>query len=170
MFERPLALTLIATPELIKTKGSIINISSAAADANTSSIMYYIASKHAQNSLTKSLANRLAKDGVRVNAVSPAIIDDTKTLKKSDDPNAQAAANLYFSYISQYATPMKRPGLSKEVASVVRFLASDDASYVTGSNYLVDGGFTTSMPSENPADFPWHLAPKELLGQKLAYL
>jgi NAD(P)-dependent dehydrogenase (short-subunit alcohol dehydrogenase family) len=103
----------LAVPHLTKTKGSIVNISSAAADGNTSSIAFYVASKHAQNSLTKSFAAKFAKAGVRVNSVSPAIIDDTKILKKSDDPLVKAAANCYFSYISQYATPLKRPGLSK---------------------------------------------------------
>jgi NAD(P)-dependent dehydrogenase (short-subunit alcohol dehydrogenase family) len=166
----PVALTLLAIPHLIKSKGSIINISTAAAEGQTTSIMYYIASKHAQNSLTKSFATKLAKDGVRVNAVSPAIIDDTKILKKTDNVLAKTAATYYFNYISQYATPMKRAGLSKEVAAVVKFLASPEASYVTGSIVLCDGGFNSSMPSENPEDFPWHLAPKELLERKLAEL
>lgn len=65
----PVALTQLAIPHLIKTQGSIVNISTAAAEGQTTAIAFYIASKHAQNSLTKSYANKLAKYGVRVNAV-----------------------------------------------------------------------------------------------------
>lgn len=108
-----------------------------------------------------------------MNAVSPAIIEDTKILKRSEDPLAKKAADCFYNYISQCdcanidvtllvldATPMKRAGLPSEVASVVKFLAGPGASYMTGSIVLCDGGFNSSMPSENPADFPWHLAPQ----------
>ncbi|KAI6214346.1 3-oxoacyl-[acyl-carrier-protein] reductase FabG-like [Aphelenchoides besseyi] len=163
----PVALIQLATPHLAKTKGNVINISSASVEARTSQIMFYVASKAALNSLTESYATTLVKQGIRVNAVSPGIIGDTKILKKSQIPEAQMVAYLYFNYVSDYITPMKRPGLSKEVAEVVLFLASPSASFVTGSNYCVDGGASSSMPSIDPADYPCHLVPTELLEREL---
>ncbi|KAI6208865.1 hypothetical protein M3Y96_00160300 [Aphelenchoides besseyi] len=159
----PVALMQLAAPHLAKTQGNIVNISTAAADMNTSQISFYVASKHAQNSLTKSFAVRFAKDGIRVNSVSPGIIDDTRILKNSDSPDARAAASLYFHYISDYVTPFKRPGYSKNVAAVVLFLASPSAEYVTGANYHVDGGCSASLPPIDPREYPLHLVPTELL-------
>ncbi|KAI6234331.1 3-oxoacyl-ACP reductase [Aphelenchoides fujianensis] len=98
----------------------------------------------------------------------PGIIEDTKILKSSDVPEAQAAAHLYYRFIADYVTPFKRAGLSKDVAAVVLFLASDKASYVTGSNYHVDGGATASLPSIDPREFPLHLVPTELLEKTIA--
>lgn len=119
-------------------KGSIINAASNAAYIGSAGMAGYIASKHAVAGLTKTAALEAAGSGVRVNAVAPAAID-TQMLSSiqentsPDDPNAAAEA------IKQ-GIPAGRFGMPKEVAQVVMFLASDQASFVYGSLYNVDGG------------------------------
>jgi NAD(P)-dependent dehydrogenase (short-subunit alcohol dehydrogenase family) len=97
----------------------------------------YNTSKAAVIMLTKSLAVEWAKRGVRVNAVSPGYIETDMTkgaLEKRQDWVA----------IWEKLTPMVRVGQPKEVAGAVLFLASDAAGYLTGSNLIVDGGYTCS--------------------------
>ncbi|WP_100012989.1 SDR family NAD(P)-dependent oxidoreductase [Lentibacillus sediminis] len=118
--------------------GSIINTASNAAYIGSAGMSGYIASKHAVAGLTKTAALEAAESGVRVNAVAPAAIDTQmlSTIQQNtspDDPEAAAEA-------IRQGIPAGRFGTPKEVAQVVLFLASDNATFVNGSLYNVDGG------------------------------
>ncbi|HLE58234.1 MAG TPA: SDR family oxidoreductase [Candidatus Limnocylindria bacterium] len=114
--------------------GSIINISSifGAVGGFGGSIAYH-ASKGAVRLMTKNAAIRYAKEGIRVNSVHPGFID-TPMLAAVKDTPAEA--------LMVADTPMGRLGRAEEVAAVIAFLASDAASYMTGSEVYVDGGWT----------------------------
>src|SRR6266571_3043369 len=116
--------------------GAIVNISSTAAlvaDAAEPSA-HYNASKAGVLALTRQMAVEWAQHRIRVNAVCPGVID-TPMLRLMDDPAAGAA------YL-EAGVPQRRLGTADEVAAVIAFLASDDASYLTGAAVPVDGGIT----------------------------
>jgi 3alpha(or 20beta)-hydroxysteroid dehydrogenase len=112
--------------------GSIINISSNAGIVGLPSASAYVASKWAVRGLSKSAALDLGSIGVRVNSVHPGGI-----LTPMTDFEGSADSNW------AKALPLGRMGQSEEVANVVTFLASDEASYVTGAEWSVDGGATS---------------------------
>jgi len=114
--------------------GAIVNISSISGFVGQDRIhMGYNASKGAVRLMTKSAAVQYAKDGIRVNSVHPGVMPPMRTSKASADP-AWREKTLR-------AVPMKREGRVEEVAYAVLFLASDEASYITGSELVVDGGY-----------------------------
>ncbi len=114
--------------------GAIVNISSISGFAGQAGIhMGYNASKGAVRIMTKSAAVQFAADGVRVNSVHPGILPPMRTSKITADP-AHRAKMLK-------GVPMKREGRVEEVAHAVLFLASDEASYITGTELVVDGGY-----------------------------
>ena len=114
--------------------GAIVNISSISGFVGQDKIhMAYNASKGAVRLMTKSAAVQYAKDGIRVNSVHPGIMPPMRTSKTSADP-AWREKTLR-------AVPMKREGRVEEVAYAVLFLASDEASYITGTELVVDGGY-----------------------------
>ena len=114
--------------------GSIVNLSSifGAIGGFGGSIAYH-AAKGAVRLMTKSAALRYATEGIRVNSVHPGFIDTPMIAGTADSPLAAAILE---------STPMGRLGRPEEVASMIRFLATDEASYVTGSEFYVDGGWT----------------------------
>ncbi len=97
----------------------------------------YIASKHAVNGLSKTAALEVAEQGIRVNIVSPAAIQ-TDMLDRFLGDEEQAKKKAYFAGLH----PIGRVGTSEEVASAVLYLSSPGASFITGHDLLVDGGFT----------------------------
>jgi NAD(P)-dependent dehydrogenase (short-subunit alcohol dehydrogenase family) len=114
--------------------GSIVNISSISGFVGQNAIhMAYNASKGAVRIMTKSAAVQYAKDGIRVNSVHPGMLPPMRSSKGSADPQWRDRMIK--------AVPMKREGRVEEVAHAVLFLASDEASYITGTEVVVDGGY-----------------------------
>jgi NAD(P)-dependent dehydrogenase (short-subunit alcohol dehydrogenase family) len=114
--------------------GAIVNISSISGFVGQTGVhMGYNASKGAVRIMTKTAAVQFAKDGIRVNSVHPGFMPPMRTSKTSADPEWRAKMLK--------AVPMKREGRVEEVAHAVLFLASDEASYITGTELVVDGGY-----------------------------
>lgn len=114
-------------------RGAIVNISSISAFVGQSHVhMGYNAAKGAIRSATKSAAVQFASDGIRVNSVHPGIMPAMKNSRQIADPQARQARID--------AVPAKRQGRVEEVAYANLFLASDEASYITGIELPVDGG------------------------------
>lgn len=127
------AVTCIRTalPSMLTSRsGSIVCVSSLAADRGSPGLSSYSAAKGAINALVRSLAVELGAKGIRVNAVAPGLI---ATDLLADLP--QRGGKRHADHI-----PLVRMGRAEEVAAAVRFLASDDASYITGQILAVDGG------------------------------
>jgi NAD(P)-dependent dehydrogenase (short-subunit alcohol dehydrogenase family) len=118
--------------------GSIINTASIAGKIGSANICAYTASKHAVIGLTKAAALECADTKVRVNCVCPGLIDSRMLSSIVNGRNTGNAPVPVQNVVDR--TPARRLGLATEVAAVVAFLASDDASYVSGSSYVVDGG------------------------------
>lgn len=112
--------------------GAIVNIASILGSVGFANAPAYVAAKHAVVGLTKNAAMEYATQGIRVNAIGPAFID-TPLLAGFDE----AARNWLISL-----HPAGRLGTSEEVAALTLFLLSDQASFITGSYHLVDGGYT----------------------------
>ena len=115
--------------------GSIVNISSISGIVGQNVIhMGYNASKGAVRIVTKSAAVQYAQDGIRVNSVHPGAMPPMRSSSAARDPDMRSGM--------VENVPMRRIGLPEEVGYAVLFLASDEASYITGAELVVDGGFT----------------------------
>jgi meso-butanediol dehydrogenase/(S,S)-butanediol dehydrogenase/diacetyl reductase len=125
-----------AIPHLEKTKGSIVNTASVSGTGGDWSMSPYNAAKGAVVNLTRALAMDLGKKGVRVNSVCPSLTRTGMTTDMMDDKEL----------LSKFAEriPLGRVCEPQEVAAVIAFLASDDASFMTGANVAVDGGVSAS--------------------------
>ena len=117
---------------LPQRSGSIVNVSSAYGSIGAAGASVYVASKHAVEGLTKSAALEVAGTGVRVNVVAPGTTD-TGMLTRFTSTDENKAALLS-------TVPIKRLATSEEIAHVIAFVASENASYMTGSSIAVDGG------------------------------
>lgn len=114
-------------------RGAIVNISSISGFVGQNRIhMAYNASKGAVRIMTKSAAVQYAEHGIRVNSVHPGVMPPMRTSQASADPEWRAKMLR--------AVPLRREGRVEEVAYAVLFLASDEASYITGTEVVVDGG------------------------------
>ena len=114
--------------------GSIINISSTYGHEGAAGGSIYAGSKHAVEGITKSVALEIAKSGIRVNVVAPGPTDTGMLTRFTGTPENKAALVT--------TVPMGRLGLSEELANAIVFIASDQASYITGHVLNVDGGKT----------------------------
>jgi NAD(P)-dependent dehydrogenase (short-subunit alcohol dehydrogenase family) len=117
---------------LTRGSGSIVNVSSAYGSVGAAGASVYVASKHAIEGLTKSAALEVAGTGVRVNVVAPGTTDTGMLTRfTSTDKNKAALVST---------VPFKRLATPEEIAHVIAFVASENASYMTGSSIPVDGG------------------------------
>ena len=123
-----------AIPEMIKVGGgSIINMASVGGLVGFASYTAYCSAKGGVIQLTKALAIDYGKDNIRVNAICPGPIDTASSPEAQDEKLHQWQRDM---------TVLGRTGAPEEVATCALFLASDDSSFVTGSNLVVDGGWT----------------------------
>jgi len=113
-------------------RGNIVNISSTYGHEGAAGASLYVASKHAVEGLTKSVALEVAKSGIRVNAVAPGPTDSGMLTRFTGTPENKAALVK--------TVPMDRLGRTEELADAIVFIASDQASFITGHILNVDGG------------------------------
>jgi 3alpha(or 20beta)-hydroxysteroid dehydrogenase len=114
--------------------GSIINVSSIEGLRGAPAVHPYVASKWAVRGLAKSAALELAPLNIRVNSIHPGFIRTPMTAKLPED---------------MVTIPLGRPGEAREVSTFVLFLASDESSYTTGSEFVMDGGLVTDVPHKH---------------------
>ena len=139
-------MTVLAVATRAMTGGAVVNIASMAGVSGAPNMPAYSASKAAVIGLTKAAAKDLAPRGIRVNAVSPAFVGPGRMWETQVAHQAAAGSQYYATDPAAVAAqmigmvPLRRYGSASEVATVVAFLLSDDASYVTGVNVEVSGG------------------------------
>jgi meso-butanediol dehydrogenase / (S,S)-butanediol dehydrogenase / diacetyl reductase len=129
--------TRAALPHLLETRGSIVNVSSASGLGGDYGLSFYNATKGAICNLTRALALEFAAKGVRINAVCP-----TTTLTDLVQNALEHYPEVFDRLVQRI--PFGRAAQPEEVASAIAFLASEDASFITGVNLPVDGGVTAS--------------------------
>ncbi|MEM7411601.1 MAG: glucose 1-dehydrogenase [Myxococcota bacterium] len=124
--------------------GSILNISSIDGMIGMNGILSYVASKWAVRGMTKAAAMELAPFGIRVNSIHPGFIETKLGAPDGTDPA------LTTGLVAQHAerlAPLGRIGAPEEIAKLALFLASDESSYSTGSEFVADGGLIAGYPA-----------------------
>ncbi|TVL90383.1 SDR family NAD(P)-dependent oxidoreductase [Streptomyces sp. SAJ15] len=131
---------------LLRDRASIVLNASWTLHRGLSVASVYSASKAAVHNLARTLGAELAPRGIRINSVSPGYIDTEMYREFNTDPEVEAriVADI----------PLGALGHAEEVASAVAFLASSDASYITGQDLVIDGGVLGSVPSQDPSEDP----------------
>jgi NAD(P)-dependent dehydrogenase (short-subunit alcohol dehydrogenase family) len=128
-------MTRAAIPEMLKQgRGVIINISSIASLVGIPYLPVYAASKGALDALTRAIAIDYANDGIRCNVVNPGLIATPMAAPLMANPEQLDPILAHY--------PIRRPGKPEEVAAMVLYLASDEAAWVTGGTFTIDGGMT----------------------------
>jgi len=125
-----------ATPHLISTRGNVVNISSVTGLRSFPGVLAYCVSKAGLDQLTRCAALELAPKGVRVNAVNPGVVI-TEIHKRG---GMSVEDYQRFLHHSKTTHPLGRVGVPKEIAELVFYLASDNAAWITGATYQIDGG------------------------------
>ncbi|KAI6221490.1 hypothetical protein M3Y99_01543100 [Aphelenchoides fujianensis] len=138
-----IAVTRLAVPHLEKTKGNVVNVSSIGGRRTGTNWVPYLLTKAAVDHYTRNAAVEYADQGIRVNAVSPGATT-TAFLTRHDISKLQADSIIR--HFEDNVIPLRRLGTASEIANVIEFLASDKASYCTGSNFVVDGGILCGPP------------------------
>ncbi|XP_077997988.1 3-oxoacyl-[acyl-carrier-protein] reductase FabG-like [Glandiceps talaboti] len=136
-------ITMLAVPHLIKSKGSIVNVSSLAAKRAFQHLLVYTMSKAAVEQFTNCIALELAPKQVRVNAVVPGFIASTDILRSFGLTDEQVAKSLEH---SKSLYPIGRLGEVEDVVKAITFFASDNASFITATLLPVDGGIQAACP------------------------
>ena len=142
-----------ATPHMIGREGaSFVNTASVAALGAGYSPTAYAVAKAGVLHLSKVAATDLAKHNIRSNAICPGFIKTNIFSSSMDVPaERKEQANQIIFEISNHTQPVKRGGNPEDIANMVAFLASNEAGFITGAHFLVDGGITTGQPhSWNP--------------------
>ena len=121
----PFLLSKVTVPLLREHGGSIVNVTSVHEHVPRPGFLLYAAAKASLGMLTRGLALELAQDGIRVNAVAPGVIDTERNVEAGKLPPE---------------IPLRRAGTPEEVAALVSWLVSDEASYMTGASVVLDGG------------------------------
>lgn len=134
-------MTKYAVPELQKTKGCIVSAGSEAGLVGIPKVSPYGGTKGFMHAFMKGVAQEQAQYGIRANCVAPGPIDTAWTHSETSDLDKKSEKTML------EATPLGRRGTAEEMANVYLFLASDEASYVTGAVYSADGGITISKGS-----------------------
>jgi NAD(P)-dependent dehydrogenase (short-subunit alcohol dehydrogenase family) len=130
-------MTRAVLPQMLKQqRGAIVNISSIASLVGIPTLSAYAASKGALDSLTRSLAVDYAKEGIRCNVVNPGLIDTPMAAPLMSNPEHLDPILAHY--------PIRRAGKPEEVANMVLYLVSDEAAWVTGGTFTIDGGMTIS--------------------------
>ena len=132
----PFQLMQKALPSLIERRGNIVNVSSVTGLRAFPGVLAYCVSKAALDQLTRCASLELAAKGVRVNAVNPGVVVTDIHKRGGMSEEAYAA----FLEHSKTTHPLGRTGRPEEIAALVMFLASDEASWITGATYSIDGG------------------------------
>ena len=132
----PFRLMRAATPALIESKGSIVNVSSVTGLRSFPGVLAYCVSKSALDQLTRCAALELAPKGVRVNAVNPGVVISNLHRRGGMNEDSYAA----FLEHSKATHPIGRPGEPHEIADLIFFLASPNAAWITGETISIDGG------------------------------
>lgn len=135
-------LTMLAVPHLIKSKGNVVNVSSVNGMRSFPNVLAYCMSKSAVDQFTRCVALELAPKQVRVNCVNPGVT--VTELQRRGGLSEEAYEK--FLERSKETHALGRPGQPDEVASTIAFLASENASYITGATVPVDGGRHAMCP------------------------
>ncbi|HET7218127.1 MAG TPA: glucose 1-dehydrogenase [Vicinamibacterales bacterium] len=132
----PFRLMRAAVPQLVESRGAIVNVSSVAGLRSFPGVLAYCVSKAAVDQLTRCAALELAAKGVRVNAVNPGVVISNLHRRSGMDDASYAA----FIERSKGTHPLGRPGTPAEIADLIFYLASDAAAWITGETISIDGG------------------------------
>jgi len=135
-------LTMLAVPHLVRTKGTIVNVSSVNGLRSFPGVLAYNMSKAALDQMTRCIALELAPKAVRVNSVNPGVIVTQLQRRGGLDDEAYAK----FLERAKETHALGRPGEADEVAGVIAFLAGPDSSFITGATLPVDGGRHAMCP------------------------